>query len=76
MNKFKPMVALFVIVILFGFCLNIELTSQINRINLFQSKIDIRTLNITSTDLDMAPWYNPVLNGHYIIHQPNMRLFA
>jgi diguanylate cyclase (GGDEF)-like protein len=72
MNKFKPMVALFVIVILFGFCLNIELTSQINRINLFQSKIDIRTFNISSTDLDMAPWYNPVLNGHYIIHQPNM----
>ncbi|MBB1326263.1 MULTISPECIES: putative bifunctional diguanylate cyclase/phosphodiesterase [unclassified Pseudoalteromonas] len=70
MNKLKPLGFIFLIIVLFCFCINIELTNQINRINLFQTNIDIRSFEITNTSLDMAPWYNPILNGHYIIKQP------
>ncbi|MBH0069128.1 bifunctional diguanylate cyclase/phosphodiesterase [Pseudoalteromonas sp. NZS100] len=70
MSKLKPLGFIFLIIILFCFCINIELTNQINRINLFQTNIDIRSFEITNTSLDMAPWYNPILNGHYIIKQP------
>lgn len=70
MNKFKPLGSLLLILILFCFCLNIELTNQINRINLFNSSVDIRRFEIIDTKLEMAPWYNPILNGHYIIQQP------
>ncbi|QCU76742.1 putative bifunctional diguanylate cyclase/phosphodiesterase [Pseudoalteromonas distincta] len=70
MNKLKPLGFIFSIIVLFCFCINIELTNQINRINLFQTNIDIRSFEITNTSLDMAPWYNPILNGHYIIKQP------
>ncbi|MET6760235.1 bifunctional diguanylate cyclase/phosphodiesterase [Pseudoalteromonas sp. NCIMB_1079] len=70
MNKLKPLGFIFLIIVLFCFCINIELTNQINRINLFQTNIDIRSFEITNTSLDMAPWYNPILNGHYIIEQP------
>ncbi|MDN3391958.1 EAL domain-containing protein [Pseudoalteromonas sp. APC 3691] len=69
MNKFKPLGFIFLIIILFCFCINIGLTNQINRINLFHTSIDIRSFEITNTSLDMAPWYNPILNGHYIIQQ-------
>jgi diguanylate cyclase (GGDEF)-like protein len=72
MNKIKLIGAIFVVFILFCFCLNIEISNQINRISLFHSKVDIRSFDIVSTKLDIAPWYNPILNGHYIIHQPNM----
>ncbi|KHM46660.1 diguanylate phosphodiesterase [Pseudoalteromonas distincta] len=70
MSKLKPLGFIFLVIILFCFCINIELTNQINRINLFQTNIDIRSFEITNTSLDMAPWYNPILNGHYIIKQP------
>ena len=71
MNKFKPLGSIFFVFILFCFCLNIELTNQINRINLFNPDIDLRHFDIVDTTLEMAPWYNPMLNGHYLIHQPS-----
>lgn len=71
MNRLKPFGFIFLIIILFCFCINIGLTNQINRINLFQTNIDIRSFEITNTTLDMASWYNPILNGHYIIKQPS-----
>ncbi|MDC3211501.1 bifunctional diguanylate cyclase/phosphodiesterase [Pseudoalteromonas distincta] len=72
MSKLKPLGFIFLVIILFCFCINIELTNQINRINLFQTNIDIRSFEITNTSLDMAPWYNPILNGHYIVKQPTV----
>ncbi|ENO00267.1 MULTISPECIES: GGDEF domain-containing phosphodiesterase [Pseudoalteromonas] len=71
MNKFKLLGGIFFVFILFCFCLNIELTNQINRINLFNPDIDLRHFDIVDTTLEMAPWYNPMLNGHYLIHQPS-----
>ncbi|WP_033017561.1 bifunctional diguanylate cyclase/phosphodiesterase [Pseudoalteromonas sp. BSi20652] len=70
MNKLKSFGVISLILILFCFCINIELTSKINRINLFQTNIDLQSFEITNTSLEMASWYNPILNGHYIIKQP------
>jgi len=72
MNKLKPVGFIFLVLILFCFCINIELTNQINRINLFHSDIDIRSFEISSTTLNMAPWYNPIINGHYIIEDSSV----
>ncbi|MEL0631422.1 EAL domain-containing protein [Pseudoalteromonas carrageenovora] len=72
MNKLKPVGFIILVLILFCFCINIELTNQINRINLFHSDIDIRSFEISSTTLNMAPWYNPIINGHYIIEDSSV----
>ncbi|MEL0646165.1 bifunctional diguanylate cyclase/phosphodiesterase [Pseudoalteromonas agarivorans] len=72
MNKLKPVGFIILVLVLFCFCINIELTNQINRINLFHSDIDIRSFEISSTTLNMAPWYNPIINGHYIIEDSSV----
>ena len=72
MSKLKPVGFIILVLILFCFCINIELTNQINRINLFHSDIDIRSFEIASTSLNMAPWYNPIINGHYIIEDSSV----
>ena len=74
MDKFKPFGFVTLFLLLFLFLLNIELTNQINRINLFQSDFDLQHFKIANTDLEIAPWYNPILNGHYVIHDTSKEL--
>ncbi|MDA8939863.1 EAL domain-containing protein [Pseudoalteromonas marina] len=74
MNKLKHVGLISLVTLLFCFYLNAELTSQISRTNLFQSNFSVKKFDISSTSLDIAPWYNPVLSGHYIIDSASQTL--
>jgi|TARA_B110000046_G_scaffold35583_1_gene38830 diguanylate cyclase (GGDEF)-like protein len=74
MNKLKHVGLISLVTLLFCFYLNAELTSQISRTNLFQSNFSVKKFDISSTSLDIAPWYNPVLSGHYTIDSASQTL--
>lgn len=68
MIKFFRIISIALItLIVFCYGLNILLTKQVNSINPQQSSIAIRAFPIAQTQLDMPPWYNPVLSGHSVI---------
>jgi len=74
MNKLKHVGLISLVTLLFCFYLNAELSSQISRTNLFQSNFSVKKFDISSTSLDIAPWYNPVLSGHYTIDSASQTL--
>lgn len=70
-NFFRSFGIALIAIIVFGYCLNVLLTKQINNINPQQSNIALRTFKIANTQLEMPPWYNPILSGHHLIHSNN-----
>tara|TARA_R110000851_G_scaffold244718_1_gene397431 strand:+ start:255 stop:806 length:552 start_codon:yes stop_codon:yes gene_type:complete len=58
------------------FSINVGISNQIDKINLFHSNIDVRNFEIDTTTLTLAPWYNPILNGYYIVKQNNINFIV
>ncbi|WP_275074576.1 putative bifunctional diguanylate cyclase/phosphodiesterase [Pseudoalteromonas ostreae] len=66
---FRLFSSAFIAVFIFCYCMNILLTKQVNTINPQQSSIATRAFDATATQLTMPSWYNPILNGHYIVNK-------
>ncbi|MBB1405023.1 EAL domain-containing protein [Pseudoalteromonas sp. SG44-5] len=76
MNKLKSINVIIIMAISLCFSINVGISNQIDKINLFHSNIDVRNFEIDTTTLTLAPWYNPILNGYYIVKQNNINFIV
>jgi diguanylate cyclase (GGDEF)-like protein len=71
MDRVKQGFVVLISFVLFCFWLNVELTNKIHNTHLIKSNIETRTFDSQTTVLELTPWFNPLLNGQYVISTPS-----